>query len=237
MAHIPGAWRVDARRTYDYLQGSKLRRLLNCLRAPGVQAVLVLRLGQWLKTQSIVLRVFLEPAYFVLNGLVKMLWGIELPRAARIGSGLYIGHFGGVTVSSEAVIGRNCNLSQNTTIGVSGFGERAGVPVIGDNVYIAPGARLFGKITVGNNVKIGANAVIGNDVPDNGIAVLDPGFRIVSLKGNRRVPDGWQPQINSAIPALQVRSAIPELQVRSAISELQVNTVIPDPVRASVNSQ
>jgi serine O-acetyltransferase len=130
------------------------------------------------------LRLFLEAVYFVLNGLMKILWGIELPRSARIGPGLYIGHFGGITVAGGAVIGSNCNLSQNVTIGGAGFGETYGVPVIGDNAYIAVGARLFGRITIGDNVKIGANAVIYRDVPDNAIVALDPGFRIISLKGN-----------------------------------------------------
>ena len=51
-------------------------------------------------------------------------------------------------------------------------------------VYLAPGARVFGKISIGNNVKIGANAVVYKDIPDNAIVVLDPGFKIVSYKGN-----------------------------------------------------
>ena len=172
------------RRTYRYLSGSKLRRLVNCVRAPGVQVMVVLRFGQWLQTQSILLRVFLEAVYFVLNGSMKILWGIELPRSARIGPGMYIGHFGGITLSAGTVIGDNCNLSQNVTIGEAGSGAMFGAPVIGDNVYIAVGARIFGRIRIGNNVKIGANAVIYKDVPDNAIATLDPGFRVVSLKGN-----------------------------------------------------
>jgi serine O-acetyltransferase len=60
------------------------------------------------------------------------------------------------------------------------------VPVIGDDVFIAPGARLYGNIRIGNNVAIGANAVVYRDVPDDAVVVLDPGFRIVSYKGNRR---------------------------------------------------
>ncbi len=112
--------------------------------------------------------------------------GASRSRATRrIGPGLYIGHFGGITVSSAAIIGRDCNLSQNITIGVSGAGSKRGAPTIGDNVYIAPGARLVGKISIGNNVKIGANAVIHKDLPDNAIAVLDPGFKIISYAGNR----------------------------------------------------
>lgn len=76
------------------------------------------------------------------------------------------------------------NISQQVTIGVSGQGEKRGCPVIGDNVYLASGAKLFGKIKIGNNVKIGANAVIYKDIPDNAIVVLDPGFKIISYKGN-----------------------------------------------------
>jgi serine O-acetyltransferase len=208
--HIPGAWRADVLRTYSYCEGSKLIRLLHCARAPGVQAVLVLRFGQWLKSQSVLLRMLLEIVYFILNGLMKILWGIELPRSARIGPGLYIGHFGGITVSRNVSLGSNCTIAQNTTRGAWGTGEAHGAPVVGDNTYIAPGARLFGKITVGNNVKIGANAVIYKDVPDNAIVVLDPGFRIVSLKGN--IPElaaSYEPPSESPRPALLRRKGGP----------------------------
>ncbi len=176
---------ADILRTYEYLQGGRLRRTVNCLRSPGVQAVIVFRFGQWLDSQASLLKLVLEPIYFVLNGLVKIMWGIELPRSATIGPGLYIGHFGGITIAPGVVVGRNCDISQHVTIGLSGQGEKAGVPTLGDNVYIAPGAQVFGKISVGSNVKIGANAVIYKDIPDNAIVVLDPGFKIVSYKGNR----------------------------------------------------
>ncbi len=176
---------ADILRTYEYLQGGRLRRTVNCLRSPGVQAVIVFRFGQWLDSQASLLKLVLQPIYFVLNGLVKIMWGIELPRSATIGPGLYIGHFGGITIAPGVVVGRNCDISQHVTIGLSGQGEKAGVPTLGDNVYIAPGAQVFGKISVGSNVKIGANAVIYKDIPDNAIVVLDPGFKIVSYKGNR----------------------------------------------------
>ncbi len=176
--------RADIRRTYDLLDGGRLRRVLNCARTPGVQAVTVFRFGQWLARRPIWLRVFLEPFFLVGQFLVHVLWGIELPRAATIGPGLYIGHFGGIVISPHAVIGERCSLSCGITIGMAGHGERFGVPVIGDRVYIAPGARVFGKIRIGNNVKIGANAVVYRDVPDNAVVALDPGFRIVSFSGN-----------------------------------------------------
>ncbi|WP_129644169.1 serine O-acetyltransferase [Peristeroidobacter agariperforans] len=177
--------RADLRRRYAMTSGSTLQRLLSCIRSPGVHAVLVLRFGQWSRSRPKALRILLDPLYVILDFFVQALWGIEIPRTAQIGPGLYIGHYGGITVSPIAVIGRDCNLSQGITIGVSGSGAKRGAPTIGDNVYIAPGARLFGKIAIGNNVKVGANAVIHKDLPDNAIAVLDPGFKIISYAGNR----------------------------------------------------
>lgn len=181
------ALRADWRRALQIAKGTPARRVLDCISSPGMHAVAVYRFGQWLCEQPMVLRLPLEPFYRLGSFMVQVLWGIELPRGARIGPGLYIGHFGGIVVSRHAVVGRNCNLSQQITIGVGGKNGNGGVPIIGDDVYIAPGARIFGKIRVGNNVAIGANAVVYKDVPDNAIVVLDPGFKIVSLKGNRPV--------------------------------------------------
>ena len=173
------ALKADLGQHYFFAHGGRLSRIVECARTPGVHTVIVLRFGQWARSLPILFRILLDPIYFVLNGLIQILWGIEIPRATRIGPGLFIGHFGGITISSRAVLGSGCAVSQNVTIGIGGSGDKLGVPVLGNDVYIAPGARLFGKITVGNNVKIGANAVIYKSVPDNSIAVLDPGFRIL----------------------------------------------------------
>lgn len=179
------AFLLDFERAYELAEGGPLRRLAECLRSPGVQAVAVYRFGQWALRHGGLARIVLDPLYHLLNFLVQVAWGIELPRRATIGPGLYIGHFGTVVIAKDAVLGANCSLSQDVTIGISGQGEKRGVPCIGDNVYIAPGARLFGRIHVGSNVKIGANAVVYRDIPDNAVLVLDPGFRIVSFDGNR----------------------------------------------------
>ena len=74
-------------------------------------------------------------------------YGIDISRDARIGSGLYIGHFGGIFVKPGVVIGDNCNISQGVTLGRA-ESRRAdgGCPVIGNNVYIAPGAKIIGRI-------------------------------------------------------------------------------------------
>jgi serine O-acetyltransferase len=171
----------DVLRTWAYSTGGKARKFITCVRAPGVHAVAALRFGQWAKRQSIPVRVVATPIYLWLNFLIKIAWGIDIPRSAKIGAGFYIGHFGGVIIAPDAVIGDNCNISQGVTIGVSGEGERRGCPTIGNNVYLAPGCKLFGKISIGNNVKIGANAVVHTSIPE-GLVVAAPGF-IVLRKG------------------------------------------------------
>jgi len=96
---------------------------------------------------------------------IEIITGIMLPYSASIGTHFYIGHFGGIIINSKAVIGDNCNISQGVTIGVSGRGERRGVPVIGDNVYIGASATVAGDITIGNDVVIAANSLVIADVP------------------------------------------------------------------------
>ena len=180
--------REDIRRTYALIPGSKLRRTLGCYRSPGVHAVVTLRFGQWLLKQSPSVQTLLTPLYLLQHHRMRSKWGIDVPRQAQIGEGLYIGHFGGITVSPLARIGKNVNISQQVTIGVAGRGEQRGCPTIGDGVYLAPGAKVFGKITVGNNVRVGANAVVHRDIPDDAVVVLDPGFKIISLGGNDPKP-------------------------------------------------
>lgn len=91
--------------------------------------------------------------------------GINIPYSTQIGPGLLIGHAGGIVINAAARIGSNCNISHNVTIGVS-RGRNAGVPTIGDRVYIGPGAVLIGAIRIGDDVAVGANAVVTKSVPD-----------------------------------------------------------------------
>lgn len=95
---------------------------------------------------------------------VEIAAGITLPCQATIGPGLYIGHYGNIIVSPDAVIGDTCNLSQGVTIGVSGRGQRRGVPIIGNRVYIAASAVVAGKIAIGDDVVIAANSLVITDV-------------------------------------------------------------------------
>ena len=150
--------------------------------SPGYKYTWWIRSCAYLRQQP-VLRVFF-PIAWLINRHQQIRFGIGISYKTSIGPGLYIGHEGGIVVSELAVIGKNCNLSHQVTIDVSRRGQRAGVPVIGDNVYIGPGAKLFGAIVVGDNAAIGANCVVTRDVPENGVVVGVPG-QVISYEGSQ----------------------------------------------------
>ena len=100
--------------------------------------------------------------------------------APNIGEGLFIQH-GFSTIIAANSIGKNCWINQQVTIGFSGDGKS---PVIGDNVQITAGAKVFGDITIGDNSLIGANAVVFKDVPKNCTVVGVPGY-IVKRDGKK----------------------------------------------------
>jgi len=122
------------------------------------------------------------PAYLCLKHL-EYKYGISIPYTTKIGSGFYIGHFGGIVVNSKAIIGSNCNISHGVTIGETYRGNSKGTPVIGNQVFLGPGAKVLGNIHIGNNAAIGANAVVTKDVPENGVVVGSPG-KIISFNGS-----------------------------------------------------
>ena len=106
--------------------------------------------------------------------LIFLIYNSKIPYQAKIGKGTTFGYGGiGVVVHSYAVIGDNCLVSQHVTIG-GGNSKYPGVPIIGDNVHISHGAIVFGGITIGSNVTIGANAVVNKPVPDNAIVAGVP---------------------------------------------------------------
>jgi serine O-acetyltransferase len=109
-------------------------------------------------------------------------FAISIPTSTKIGSGFYIGHFSGIIVNKDCIIGKNCNISQGVTLGQSNRGAKKGAPIIGDNVYIGPGAKLIGRVVIGNNVAIGANSVVTKDIEDNAVVVGAPA-RVISHNG------------------------------------------------------
>ena len=92
----------------------------------------------------------------------------------NIGDGLFLGHGHGINVNPAAVIGKNCNLNKNATVGETFRGERKGTPVIGNDVWIGTGAVVVGKITIGDDVLIAPNAYVNVDVPSHSVVVGNP---------------------------------------------------------------
>lgn len=113
--------------------------------------------------------------------LIFLIYNSKVPYQARIGKGTKLGYGGiGVVIHSESVIGRNCSVGQQVTIG-GGNSRDPGVPVIGDNVHMHKGAIIYGGITVGDNAEIGANAVVNKPVPDNAVVAGVPA-KIIRIK-------------------------------------------------------
>lgn len=136
--------------------------------------------------------------YLKKNRLLYLLWGLCLYRKslkfgfqispqAKIGHGLYIGHFGTIVVGNEVVIGDNCNLSPNVIIGRTNRGKKEGSPHIGNQVWIGSGAIIVGDITIGDNVLIAPNAYVNIDIPSNSIVYGNP----AQIKFNPKATVGY----------------------------------------------
>lgn len=105
-------------------------------------------------------------------------YGLEI-LSKNIGEGLYIGHAHNINVHPQAVIGKNCNLNKGCTIGRENRGQREGVPIIGDDVWVGSNATVVGKIMIGNDVLIAPNAYVNFNVPSHSIVVGNPGTIIL----------------------------------------------------------
>jgi serine O-acetyltransferase len=88
--------------------------------------------------------------------------GCDIPLNSRLGGGLALPHPNGVVIHPDAVIGPNCMVFQQVTIGT---GPKPGVPTLGGHVDVGSGAKILGGVTIGDHVVIGANSVVISDVP------------------------------------------------------------------------
>lgn len=107
---------------------------------------------------------------------IGQIYHLEIHNFQNIGKNLVLGHPSGITVNSGAIIGDNCVIFKNATIGSVRSGKREGVPVIGNNCVIGTGAFVCGGIHIGNDVLIAANAFVDFDVPDHSIVIGNPGM-------------------------------------------------------------
>ena len=170
----------------------------------GFHALLFYRMAHWLVKRRIP---FLPRA---LSQFARLLTGIEIHPGATIGSGLFIDHGMGVVIGETSEIGDNVTLFQGVTLGGTGKQRGKRHPTIGSHVVVGAGAKVLGPITVGDFVKIGANSVVLQDVPDHSTVVGIPG-RIVRIKDERVAEDALMDHIHIPDP---IADKFIELQVQ-----------------------
>lgn len=170
---------------YAYRKGwSKSLCILIPIFYPTTWPIIIYRFGSWVvKLKISIFRLPLYVIYFFLKRLTEILTTIEISEYAEIGGGFYIAHIGNIIIAHHTKIGKYASMHQGVTIGVDGSSDK--LPVIGDRVYFGAGAKIFGQITLGDGVVIGANAVINRDAQDNATIVGIPG-KIINYSGSEK---------------------------------------------------
>ncbi len=147
---------------------------------PGFRAIACYRFGVWRMGVRIrPLRMFLSFVYKALYRHCAYVYGIEVPYTARIGRRVKFEHQHGIVIHGACVIGDDCVIRQGVTLGIKDEHFPNDAPRLGMRVSIGAGAKLMGAIRVGNDVRVGANAVVLQDVPSNCTVVGIPA-RVVS---------------------------------------------------------
>lgn len=116
--------------------------------------------------------------------LSRLFWSIvgqiDIPIGTQIGGGLLMPHPNGIVVHPDSVIGPNCLLGQQVTLGTSG--TRPGAPRLGGHVDVSAGAKIIGGVTIGDHALIGANAVVTHDVEPYAVMAGIPARQIGTRK-------------------------------------------------------
>lgn len=136
---------------------------------PGFHALLFYRIAHFFSN------IKLKFVARLISQLARFLTGIEIHPGARIGKRLFIDHGMGIVIGETTTIGDNCTIYHGVTLGGTGKDKFKRHPDLGCNVVVGCGAKVLGPIKIGNNVKIGANAVVLKDIPDNSTVVGVPG--------------------------------------------------------------
>lgn len=155
---------------YRYAGATNFKVLLKFLRHPGFRFIYCFRRYKVARKYSLkwFFFKFLYRKYFIK-------YGIQIPIKVEIGEGLLLPHFGSIVINSKTIIGKNCNILQNVTLGNTKNGSKIGAPIIGNGVYIGPSATIIGNVNIGDNVLIAANTFVNFDVPSNSIVIGNPG--------------------------------------------------------------
>lgn len=143
---------------------------------PGVHALL------WYRVAHFLWKMRLHFLARLIAQITRFFTHIEIHPAAKIGKGLFIDHGCGVVIGETTIIGDNCTLYQGCTLGGTGKDVGKRHPTLCNNVLIGAGAKVLGPCVLGDNVKVAANAVVLNDIPENSTAVGVPA-RVVRRNG------------------------------------------------------
>jgi len=136
----------------------------------GFWALLVYRFGHArFVIRNRLLRLPWTIVYIALNKLVEIVCGISIGATATIGRRFVIEHHGCIVIHGAARIGDDCLIRHGVTLGNAGGHDPLGAPVLGNRVDVGAGAKIIGRIKIGDDVLIGANAVVVKDVPDNSV--------------------------------------------------------------------
>ena len=152
--------------------GAQLLRAF--LKEPDFRYVFLLRICQFWR-QTPVTKFTLYPFARWWFARMGVRYGIRIPLSCTVGKGFVIGHWGCIWVGPAVVFGKNCTISHNITLGSTSRGPTAGgLPVIGDHVFISPGAVVLGRVRVGNHALLSSNSVVLQDVADNSVMIGVP---------------------------------------------------------------
>ncbi|MBS0168629.1 MAG: hypothetical protein JSR29_21335 [Nitrospira sp.] len=176
-------WSVVGADLHRYGHGVSIKSFVRqYFLTPGFKYTFWMRLTLHLRHKKIIWR----PGYYLCRVVLhhhSLKYGISISYNTCIGPGLYIGHYGGIVVNSEVVIGRDCNINHEVTIGAKYGGKNPGIPVVGDRVYLGPGCKVIGGICLGNDVAVGANSVVVDSVQDFGVVAGVPA-KMISSRGS-----------------------------------------------------
>lgn len=132
---------------------------------PGFRAIAVYRFGVWrMGIQPLILRAPLSILYRMMFRKVRNGYGIELPYSAKVGRRVVIEHQSAIVIHGNCVIGDDCVIRQGCTLGNRYLDRLDEAPILGDRVNVGAGAKILGRVQIGSDVCIGANAVVLSDV-------------------------------------------------------------------------
>ena len=163
---------------------------------PGVHALILHRLAHflWSIKLKLIARIF--------SHLARILTGIEIHPGAQIGRRFFIDHGMGIVIGETAIIGDDCTLYHGVTLGGTTWKKGKRHPTLKDNVVIGAGAKVLGPITLGNNSKVGSNAVVVTDIPNDSTAVGIPA-KIIESGEKLKKFSAYAVEKNSQDPVLQ----------------------------------